>query len=106
MDLDTDFVGRVAVAEAAARDDSEREHLVVCLTLDDPAAMVMADRPVLDPETGESLGYVHSAEYGYTVDVRVAYTYLPPAYAEPGTDVQVRYEGELVDATVREEPLL
>jgi len=106
VDLDTDFVGKEAVAEAAARDDSEREHLVACLTLDDPEAMVMADRPVLDPETGESLGYVHSAEYGYSVGACVAYTYLPPEYAEPGTDVQVRYEGELVDATVREEPLL
>jgi aminomethyltransferase len=61
---------------------------------------------VLDPETGESLGYVHSAEYGYEVGACVAYTYLPPEYAEPGTSVEVLFEGDHYAATVREEPLI
>jgi aminomethyltransferase len=104
VDLDTDFVGKDAVAAAAAGDNISHE--VACLTLDDPDAVILSHRPVLDPETGESLGYVHSAEYGYTEGACVAYTYLPPEYAEPGTDVEVLYEGEKYDATVREEPLI
>jgi aminomethyltransferase len=104
VDLDTDFIGKDAVA-AAANGDNIR-HEVACLTLDDPEQTILAHRPVLDPDTDETIGYVHSAEYGYTVGACVAYTYLPPAYAEPGTDVEVLYEGERYEATVREEPLL
>ncbi|WP_380676903.1 GcvT family protein [Salinigranum sp. GCM10025319] len=104
VDLDTDFIGKDAVAAAANGDNISHE--VACLTLDDPEAVILSHRPVLDPETGESLGYVHSAEYGYTEGACVAYTYLPPEYAEPGTEVEVLYEGDHYAATVREEPLI
>nr|WP_264183147.1 glycine cleavage T C-terminal barrel domain-containing protein [Haloterrigena turkmenica] len=30
---------------------------------------------------------------------------MPPEYAEPGTEVEILYEGERYAATVREEPL-
>jgi aminomethyltransferase len=103
VDLDTAFVGKDAVADAAAGD---RDRRVACLTLDDPEAVILSDRPVLDPDTGESIGYVHSAEYGYAVGACVAYTYLPPSAAEPGTDVAISYEGDRYAATVREEPLI
>ena len=102
VDLDTDFVGKDAVAAAAAGDNIDHE--VACLTLDDEEAVVLADRPVLDGD--ETLGYVHSAEYGYTVGACVVYTYLPPEYAEPGTEVEILYEGDRYAATVREEPLV
>jgi aminomethyltransferase len=112
VDMDTDFIGKEALAgsepTAAAADGGEpaRRHEVAPLTLDDPEATILDDRPVLDPETDESIGYVHSAEYGYSVGACVAYTYLPPSYAEPGTDVEILYEGETYAATVREEPLI
>jgi aminomethyltransferase len=51
------------------------------------------------------VGYVHSAEYGYTVGSCIAYTYLPPEHAAPGTAVEILYEGRRYPATVREEPL-
>jgi aminomethyltransferase len=111
VDLETDFIGKEAVAAAAEGDNIE--HAVACLTLDDESAVILPDRPVLDgtgdgadPRDDELLGYVHSAEYGYTVGACVAYTYLPPEYAEPGTEVEVLYEGDRYAATVREEPLL
>ncbi|MFB6227693.1 MAG: FAD-dependent oxidoreductase [Halobacteriales archaeon] len=103
VDLDTDFIGKPAVASAAAGDNISHE--VACLTLDDEDAMVMADRPVVSPDGGDVLGYVHSAEYGYTVGRCVAYAYLPPDRAEPGTDVVIEYEGDRHAATVRKEPL-
>jgi glycine cleavage system aminomethyltransferase T/glycine/D-amino acid oxidase-like deaminating enzyme len=104
VDLGTDFIGKNAV-EAAANGDNI-DHEVACLTLDDPEQVVLADRPVLSAHGDEALGYVHAAEYGYTVGACVVYTYLPPEYAEPGTEVDVLYEGERYAATVREEPLL
>jgi len=112
VDMDTDFIGKEALAgsetEPAAADGGEPalRHQVACLTLDDPEATILDDRPVLDPESGESLGYVHAAEYGYSVGACVAYTYLPPEYAEPGTSVEVLFEGDHYAATVREEPLI
>jgi aminomethyltransferase len=104
VDLDTDFIGKDAVAAAANGDNISHE--VACLTLDDSEAAILDDRPVLDPETDDAIGYVHSAEYGYSVGACVAYTYLPPEFAEPGTDVEVLYEGEKYAATVQEEPLI
>ncbi len=102
VDLETDFIGKEAVAAAAAGDNID--HKVACLTLDDPEAVVLDDRPVLDGD--ETIGYVHSAEYGYTEGACVVYTYLPPAYAEPGTEVEILYEGDRYAATVRSEPLV
>ena len=104
VDLETEFVGKEAVAAAA--DGDNIRHKVACLTLDDPEQTVLAHRPVLDPDTDDTIGYLHSAEYGYSVGACVAYSYLPPEYAEPGTDVEVLYEGDHYEATVREEPLL
>ncbi|MFB6117235.1 FAD-dependent oxidoreductase [Halosegnis sp.] len=108
VDTDTDFIGKDALTEptAAAADGGEPRHEVACLTLDDPEATILDNRPVFAPGEDESLGYVHSAEYGYTAGACVAYTYLPPAYAEPGTDLEVLFEGDRYDATVREEPLV
>jgi aminomethyltransferase len=102
VDLETDFIGKEAVAAAA--DGDNIDHKVACLTLDDEEAVVLDNKPVLDGD--ETIGYLHSAEYGYTEGACVAYTYLPPEYAEPGTSVEIRYEGERYDATVREEPLV
>ncbi|WP_101296842.1 GcvT family protein [Halegenticoccus soli] len=101
VDLETDFIGKSAVAEAA--DGENVRHEIACLTLRDEDAVVFADRPVLDGD--ETLGYVHSAEYGYTVGSCIAYAYLPPGYAEPGVEVEILHEGERYEATVREEPL-
>ena len=102
VDLDTEFIGKEAVAAAANGDNIDHE--VACLTLDDEDAVVLDDKPVFDGD--DVIGYLHSAEYGYTVGACVAYTYLPPEYAEPGTEVEILYEGERYAATVREEPLV
>jgi aminomethyltransferase len=104
VDLDTDFVGKEAVAAAA--DGDNISHKVACLTLDDESATVLDDRPVFAPGGEDTLGYVHSAEYGYTAGACVAYTYLPPEYADPGSEVEVLFESDRYAATVREEPLV
>lgn len=95
-----DFVGRAALAgrEAAVR------RRLVCLTLDDPAAAVLGSEPVY--AGGEAVGYVTSAAHGSTVGRCVAHAWLPVAYAAPGTAVRLGYFGELLAATVAEEPLV
>jgi aminomethyltransferase len=107
VDLDTDFIGKDALSDsvAAVADGGAPSQQVACLTLDDESETILPHRPVFAPDGEEALGYVHSAEYGYSVGACVAYTYLPPAYAEPGTEVEILYEGDRYDATVREEPL-
>jgi aminomethyltransferase len=112
VDLETDFIGKDAIKSqqqqqpATAADGGTRAKQVACLTLDDPDASILDNRPVFDVGDNETLGYIHSAEYGYTVGACVAYSYLPPEYAEPGTDVEILFEGDRYAATVREEPLV
>ncbi|MCP9210631.1 GcvT family protein [Streptomyces sp. NEAU-Y11] len=95
-----DFIGRAAIEGRSAQTARRR---LVCLTLDDPAALVMGSEPAF--VDGVPAGYVTSAAYGYTVGRTVAYAWLPAAAAVPGTAVHIEYFGEKVPATVAEEPL-
>jgi glycine cleavage system aminomethyltransferase T/glycine/D-amino acid oxidase-like deaminating enzyme len=102
VDMDTDFVGRDALERKREAGVDSR---IVPLTLDDSTDVLSSGRPVVDPDDGDALGYVQAADFGYSVGESIAYTYLPTAYAKPGTAVQVHCEGTVYDATVREEPL-
>ncbi|RBM19029.1 FAD-dependent oxidoreductase [Streptomyces sp. PT12] len=86
------------------------ERRLACLTLDDPAAIVLGNEPVYAGGPGRAatspVGYVTSAGYGYTVGRAIAYAWLPADLAVPGTGVHIAYFGEKVPATVRAEPLL
>ncbi|MEW1720206.1 FAD-dependent oxidoreductase [Streptomyces sp. NPDC093109] len=96
-----EFTGRAALA--ALGDRAERpERRLTCLTLDDPAAVVLGKEPVR--VDGAIAGYVTSAAYGYTVGRCVAYAWLPGRLT-PGTGVRIEYFGEQFAATVAEEPL-
>ncbi|BBJ45901.1 sarcosine dehydrogenase [Streptomyces antimycoticus] len=95
-----DFVGRAALEGRGAETAARR---LTCLTLDDPAAVVMGKEPVY--ADGVPAGYVTSASYGYTIGRTVAYAWLPAAAAVPGTPVHIEYFGEKVPATVAAEPL-
>jgi glycine cleavage system aminomethyltransferase T/glycine/D-amino acid oxidase-like deaminating enzyme len=100
VDMDTDFIGREALAEAREAGIGSK---ATPITLDDSTDILLSGRPVL--KDGEAIGYVQAADFGYSIDASIAYTYLPSEYAEAGTDVQVLCEGETYDATVRDEPL-
>ena len=95
-----DFIGRDALAEA--RKAGLRRKLC-CMTLDDPAAVVMGSEPLM--AEGQVLGFVTSADYGYSVGTGIAYAYLPVEYSEPGTRVDILYFNERYAARVVEEPL-
>jgi 4-methylaminobutanoate oxidase (formaldehyde-forming) len=54
---------------------------------------------------GEIRGRVTTGGYGYTVDRSIAYAYLPPDDAEPGTAVAIEIFGTWVEGEVAQEPL-
>jgi len=95
-----DFLGRDALLWAKEQGPTRT---LTPLTFDDPCVAVLGKEPILDGEC--TLGYVTSANYGYTVDRSIAYGYLPLEYAVEGTKVQVQYFGRRYPATVAREPL-
>jgi glycine cleavage system aminomethyltransferase T len=54
---------------------------------------------------GEIRGRVTTGGYGYTVERSIAYAYLPPDSAEPGTEVAVEIFGRWIEGEVAAEPL-
>ncbi|MGJ9373908.1 GcvT family protein [Nesterenkonia sp. CF4.4] len=75
-----------------------------CLVLEDPARVVLGHEPVFAPGGSSPLGYVTSAEQGYTVGESIAYAWLDGAGHSIGDSVQIDYFGERLPAVVAAEP--
>ncbi|HZB01866.1 MAG TPA: FAD-dependent oxidoreductase [Actinomycetota bacterium] len=95
-----DFQGREALRRKLDLGLTER---LACITLDDPAAVVMGKEPILSG--GRVVAYVTSAAYGYSVGRCIVYGYLPVELAVEGSPVEVEYFGDRLPATVAAEPL-
>jgi glycine cleavage system T protein len=95
-----EFIGREALVRQKAEGVAEK---LVCLTLADPASVVIGGEPILG-ESG-TIGRVTSGGYGYTVGASIAYGYVPVASSSPGTRLAVEMFGDAVAATVSREPL-
>jgi glycine cleavage system aminomethyltransferase T len=95
-----DFLGREALLRIKERGVARK---LCCMTLDDPRAVVMGKEPILDGN--RALGYVTSANDGYSVGAFIAYGYLPVEYATPGAQVEIEYFGARYKATVVKDPL-
>jgi dimethylglycine oxidase len=95
-----EFIGRAAIA---GRSEATATRRLTCLTIDDPAAVVMGKEPVF--VEGVPAGYVTSAAFGYSVGASIAYAWLPSDVAIPGRTVEIDYFGVRVQARVAAEPL-
>lgn len=93
-----DFIGREALER---RKENVRRRLT-CLTIDDPAQVVMGKEPVYDGDS--AVGYVTSAAFGYTIGKGIAYAWLPTELATPGRTLEIGYFDRRVTAVVAEEP--
>ncbi len=93
----TDYVGYRALAEHVP------EQVLSCLVVDGPSVVLMGKEPILDED--EVVGYVTSADFGYTIGASIATGYLPVSLAVPGTRLAVEYFGMRTGATVTAEPL-
>ncbi|MDQ6712848.1 MAG: FAD-dependent oxidoreductase [Candidatus Dormibacteraeota bacterium] len=109
-----EFIGREALLQIKDRGVDRK---LCCMTFDDPTVVVMGKEPIFPVEPspspasgggqggGHALGYVTSANYGYTVGKSIIYGYLPLEFAAEGTAVEVQYFGRRHRATVTPEPL-
>jgi glycine cleavage system aminomethyltransferase T len=95
LDKPGGFVGRDALGEP--------RKLLCCITLEDPRSVALGNEPVR--VAGSVLGRVTSGGYGYSVERSIAYAYLPPEHASPGTEVAVEIFGRWVEGELAEEPL-
>ena len=102
LDKEGGFIGRDALVEAKERGPRSR---LRCLTLEDPHSIALGNEPVRVGGTDEIAGRVTTGGYGYTVGRSIAYAYLPPDRAEPGTPVAVEIFGRWVPGEVASEPL-
>ncbi len=95
-----EFIGREALV--AAREDGPR-HRLACITLEDPRSICLGNEPVrIDDEV---VGRVTTGGYGYSVGRSIAYAYLPPSLAVPGTALAIDIFGRWVEGEVAAEPL-
>jgi 4-methylaminobutanoate oxidase (formaldehyde-forming) len=101
LDKEGGFIGRDALAEAKERGPQTR---LCCLLLDDPRSVALGNEPVR-VEGAKLGGRVTTGGYGYTVGRSIAYAYLPPEHADPGTAAAVEIFGRWVEAEVAREPL-
>jgi aminomethyltransferase len=99
--LDTDFVGRDALA--AQERDGVDERLVGLELLD--RGVPRHGYEVTDPDSG-ALGHVTSGTMSPTLGVPIALAYLPTEYAEPGRSVAVVIRGEPKEARTRATPFI
>ncbi len=98
LDKEGGFIGREAL-EAA----SEPRRRLACIVLEDPRSVALGNEPV---RVGGSIaGRVTTGGYGYTVERSIAYAYVPPDSASPGTVVEVEIFGSWIGGEIASEPL-
>jgi 4-methylaminobutanoate oxidase (formaldehyde-forming) len=100
LDKEGGFIGSEALA--AAKDAGPAKKLA-CVTLADPRSVALGNEPVR--AGGEVVGRVTTGGYGYSVEKSIAYAYVPPELAQPGTTVDIDIFGEWVGGEIATEPL-
>ena len=103
--LDKDFIGRDAVARRAREGEGS-----ALAYLEIEAADVEVDADVLGGEAvyrdGRLVGSVSSGNIGATTGKSLAFAFVAPEAARPGTKLEVSILGEMRPATVLAEPVL
>jgi dimethylglycine oxidase len=95
-----EFIGRQALL---AVKEAPLKRKLTALMLADPAAIVMGKEPIY--AGSRRLGYVTSANYGYSIGKCILYGYLPVEYSQVGTMLEVEFFGKRLTANVVNEPI-
>jgi dimethylglycine dehydrogenase len=95
-----EFIGRDALLRQRERGV---ERKLACLVVDVDDADPHGYEPILVGD--EAIAYVMAGGYGHTVEKTIVLAYLPNAYLEPGTEVDVKILGTRRSARVVEQPL-
>lgn len=104
-----DFLGREALVRAQAAGMKKK----LCCMVMDEYCMALGKEPIMPSNAeqakyaneGGGIGYLTSANFGYSVGKFICYGYLPVVLATPGTEVLIEYFGKAQRAIVSEEPL-
>ncbi len=100
-----DFVGRDALVDRRAMAESGSHPYrwqLAYLAIDSDVADVHASDAVY--ADGEPVGLITTGAYGHHVQQSLAFAYLSPRHAVPGTELEVRVVGELRPARVLGQP--
>ena len=98
VDFSKSFIGREATL---ARKLQTHALQLVYLSVDAPDCDCLGNEPVMDGE--ELIGVTTGGAYGHTVSQSLAFAYVPPSYAEPGTLFDITLLGIRRQATVLKE---
>ncbi|WP_255198216.1 glycine cleavage system aminomethyltransferase GcvT [Halorarius litoreus] len=98
--LDTEFVGRDALAE---QHETGVDEQLVGVELDE-RGVPRHDCPIL--VDGEEVGHVTSGTMSPTLDIPIGVGYVDAAYAEAGTDAAVEIRGTAKEATITSQRFL
>jgi len=99
VDLDKDFIGRDAVVERKRRGGMP---VLVYLEVDAADADVLGNEAVYVDE--KPVGITTGGAYGHTVGKSLAFAYVPPEHAGPGSELEIAILGERRGARVISEP--
>jgi dimethylglycine dehydrogenase len=94
-----DFIGRQATLERAGQGIETK---LVYVSVETEDADPIGNEPVYDGE--RIIGVTTGGAYGFTVAKSLAFAYVEPAYASPGSQFDIRIIGENRRATVLAEP--
>ncbi|MGB1250040.1 MAG: GcvT family protein [Candidatus Promineifilaceae bacterium] len=97
---DGGFIGLDATRAAKKKGIKKK---LCCLTLDDRNGVLFGGEAVFSGE--QCLGYVTSANFGYSVGKYIAYAYLPSAFSAENTPLSIEYFGQRFTAKIAKEPL-
>jgi len=94
-----DFIGRQATLDRAGQGIETK---LVYVSVDTEDADPIGNEPVYDGD--RLIGVTTGGAYGFTVAKSLAFAYVEPAYASPGSQFDIRIIGENRRATVLAEP--
>jgi dimethylglycine dehydrogenase len=104
VDFSKSFLGREATLSRKLLGVNTK---LVYLSVETTDSDCLGNEPVLDPESsvsgGKIIGVTTSGGYGHTVGRSLAFAYVQPQYAEPGTKFEIRILGQICPATVLKE---
>jgi 4-methylaminobutanoate oxidase (formaldehyde-forming) len=96
-----DFIGKEALLD---QKKAGLKRKLCCLTLSDTRTIALGKEPIRT-KNGQTIGWVASGGYGYSVEKSIIYAYLPLDFAKVGAEHEVEFFGEQVDAIVVQSPL-
>ena len=100
VDMDSPFIGREAVSDRAREGVESR---LVYMFVDAEDADAHGNEPVY--ANGRQVGLTTSGAYGYAAGRSLAFAFVEPDLAAPGTELEVAILGRRLGATVLAEPV-